>query len=216
MLAFTADDKWQIGIGDPSIMGWMTVVAYFATALLCWRCASITRRLSSDQSVSRRSSLFWFLLAGFLFLLGINKQLDLQTWFTLFVKGLALDEGWYEYRQIAQALFILGIALLGLGVLAIVWWLTQGAIRRHRLALLGSFFLGSFILIRASSFHHVDQALGFRLAGLKVNWILELGGVACVAIAAARNLKQSVAPPAPTAATLPLGERAGQVCKENR
>ena len=65
--------------------------------------------------------------------------------------------------------------------------------RRCRLALLGAAFLGCFIVIRAVSFHHVDQLLGLEYSGLRVNWILELGGIGCIALAAGwRSMNRGV------------------------
>jgi hypothetical protein len=29
--------SWSPGIGDPTVAGWITVFAYFAASLLCWR-----------------------------------------------------------------------------------------------------------------------------------------------------------------------------------
>jgi len=43
-----------------------------------------------------------------------------------------------------------------------------------------------FVVIRADSFHHVDVFLAARLGRLKWNWILELGGVGAVGLAAVR------------------------------
>ena len=42
----------------------------------------------------------------------------------------------------------------------------------------------TFIIIRAASFHQIDHLLGLSIVGFKVNWLLELGGIACIAIAA--------------------------------
>jgi hypothetical protein len=195
MLAFTAENKWQLGIGDPTVMGWVTVAAYFAAAILCWKCASNAYGVRRLGLSSAQPILFWSALASVLVLLGINKQLDLQTWFTLFAKRLALEQGWYEDRRFVQVVFILAVGVVGLAGLGIAYWLTRKALPGGRLALLGILFLGCFVLIRAASFHHVDQLIGFRLAGLKVNWILELGGILIVAVAATRNLRGARTPP---------------------
>jgi len=52
--------------------------------------------------------------------------------------------------------------------------------------LIGTVFVVAFVTIRAASFHHVDTLIGTPVAGLRMNWILELGGIACVALAALR------------------------------
>ena len=58
---------------------------------------------------------------------------------------------------------------------------------------MGMVFVIGFVIIRASSFHHVDALLAARLGGMKWNWILELGGIAAVSLGAYR-----VAPAAPS------------------
>jgi hypothetical protein len=46
--------------------------------------------------------------------------------------------------------------------------------------LLGTLFLLAFIVIRAASFHHVDVALRDASAGMRLNGLLELGGIASI------------------------------------
>jgi hypothetical protein len=181
LFAFTEDDHWAPGIGDPTVVGWVTVAAYFIAAFLSWRAM---RAASELTGVSRGPVRFWAILTAVLVFLGFNKQLDLQTWFTLFFKHLALEEGWYEIRRKFQAAFIAGVAIAGSLSLVGMRMLAGSANRSIRTALTGSVFLGCFILIRASSFHHVDQMLGMDLGGLKVNWILELGSIAVIGYAA--------------------------------
>jgi hypothetical protein len=197
ILAYTEGARWEPGIGDPTFMGWFTVAAYFATGLLCG-CAAWAARPTEGKRWS--TVLFWAGAALFLFGLGINKQLDLQTWFTLTGKNLALRQGWYEDRRAYQALFIAFVLLAGMAVMAGLVRLTRGNFRQLRLALLGLAFLGCFIVVRAASFHNVDQMLGFRIGGAKVNWILELGGTAAVALSALRNLRRPAAPGLPAEA----------------
>jgi hypothetical protein len=192
ILAYTEGARWEPGIGDPTFMGWFTVAAYFATSLLCG-CAAWAARPSEGKRWS--NVLFWAGAAVFLFGLGINKQLDLQTWFTLTGKNLALRQGWYEDRRGYQALFIAFVMLTGVTGMTALVWSTRGNFRQLRLALLGLAFLGCFIVVRAASFHNVDQMLGFRIGGAKVNWILEVGGIAVVGLGALQNLRRPSAAP---------------------
>ena len=64
--------------------------------------------------------------------------------------------------------------------------MTRRAWRTAGLALIGTGFLITFVIIRAASFHHFDEFIGFVVGGVRMNWVLELGGIACVAIAACR------------------------------
>jgi hypothetical protein len=182
LFATIADGRWRPGIGDPTALGWTTVATYLAGALICWRAAVAARGIRWPSYYSGEP-LFWLLCAAFLFCLGINKQLDLQTWFTVVGKGLARDMGWYAQRRIVQAIFIMLIGLAGLVLLVVgVWW--TGQLRAAcRVALAGVVFLGIFVIIRAASFHHVDQMLGMRLGGLRINVLMEMGGALCIAAA---------------------------------
>src|SRR5215213_2059448 len=92
LFAFTDGDRWRLGIGDPTVIGWFTVLAYFAAALLCWRAAKKGLHTAKVRW-------FWTALAALLIFLGINKQLDLQTAFTFMAKDFAKATGWYENRR---------------------------------------------------------------------------------------------------------------------
>jgi hypothetical protein len=176
LLGATVGQDWRPGIGDPTIVGWLTAVAYVLAAVTCARAA----RRGGDRG-------FWWLLAGLLLALGVNKQLDLQTWLTVTGRQLAHHQGGYDRRGTIQVAFIAAVAaaaMIGLGLLA---RLARGLGLSGRLALTGMAFLAAFVLIRAASFHHVDRFLGLRLAGLRWNWIIELSAIALVAAAACRG-----------------------------
>ena len=70
----------------------------------------------------------------------------------------------------------------------LVWvmWHFRDFWRNHRLLLCGLFFTLTFIVVRAISFHHIDEILGTHIAGVRVNWFLELGGIGIVLVAALR------------------------------
>ena len=186
LLAFTEADHWRPGIGDPTFMGWLTVVAYFTAAPLCWMAGRSDQRAHPQSGYSTHPTI-WFGLAILLTLLGFNKQLDLQTWFTLSLKSVAREQGWYEDRQVFQVLFIVAIAMLGIILLAIFSFLVRKSLRQTSAALVGAAFLTCFVVIRAASFHHVDQMIGLSIGGFKLNWVLELGGIICIGWAACKN-----------------------------
>jgi hypothetical protein len=195
IFAFTDGDVWRPGIGDPTVMGWVTVVAYFVAALLCFREGARVKRGAGP----REKKLFWSTLAVLLVFLGFNKQLDLQTLLTLTGRRIAIAQGWYENRRVVQLVFVAMIALGG--VFSV--WLMSRLVRKYpdlRLAMLGFVALLVFVVVRAASFHHVDQLINFHLAGVRMNWVLELGAIALVAIGAwkagarARNDDEEIPP----------------------
>jgi hypothetical protein len=185
LLAVTTDGQWRPGIGDPTLLGWATVLAYLAAAVACWRAAAAENQRTRRRD--ERSTPFWSRMALILVFLGVNKQLDLQSAITVLGRYLAREQGWYNQRQEYQTLFIIIVAAIGCAALGWFAWIARRASRGRLLALLGLIFVLAFILIRASSFHHIDQILGVRLAGLKANWILELGGIGCVGAGALWN-----------------------------
>ena len=207
--------NWSPGIGDPNFFGWLTVVAYLVAAYLCSR---VVRRLRSRGRASgaprggirhavaalfmtgrriarlpssTRVSALWKGFAAVMLFLGINKQLDLQTIITEIGRMTARSEGWYEVRRRVQLAFILLVLLAGLWIFRTVLALAAGKIHEMALVLTGSVFLICFIAVRASSFHHVDRLLGLDFGGLRVNSVLELGGIGLVIANAWQTLKRN-------------------------
>lgn len=172
-------EPWRPGIGDPTVMGWLTVVAYFGAALAC--AIAHRRRRRKDHAW------VWPALCALLVVLGFNKQLDLQSWFTYVGKKSALEQGWYDDRRSVQVAFIVGLATVGLALGIVALHRLRGALGRFRWAIAGTVFLLAFIVIRAASFHHVDLFLKVEVAGIQPNWVLELGGIALIAFAALRD-----------------------------
>lgn len=173
--------SWSPGIGDPTVAGWTTTFLYFATVVQIWRVMQRIDRASFEWTV-------WRLLLVCMLALGINKQLDLQTAFTEAGRILAHSEGWYDQRREVQEMFIAGLcgaAVAGCIAIAVIAYQTP---RSTRLALCGLVVLTTFVLIRASSFHHVDIFLNTRAIGLKFNWILEMGGILLILLAGSLRL----------------------------
>lgn len=175
------DGRWHPGIGDPTVAGWVTVGAYAGATLLCF----LARQRSPDRAERR----FWLAVGVLLLLLGVNKQLDLQTWLTEVGRDMARAQGWYEQRRIIQGLFIFW---LGMGAWGVKRWLglaLNTLSPAARLAGRGVLLLALFVLIRAASFHHVDALLGVALTTLRINVLLELGAIGIIVWAAVARLR---------------------------
>lgn len=166
---------WSPGVGDPTPIGWLTVVAYLAALAAALRAAR--------RDVPANAGL-WIGIAVFLGALAINKQFDLQTLLTAFAREKAHVEGWYESRRIVQQLFILGLAA-GFGVL-ISWLfhLTRTRGRAVRTAIFGIALLSLFVCVRAASFHYMDSFLALSFLAMTANHFIELAGIAITGIAA--------------------------------
>jgi len=182
---------WQPGIGDPTGIGWLTTALYLLAAALCalyaWRIAS--------HSTGRRSiqlCLLWIGMAAGLLFLGLNKQLDLQSWLTAFGRDLALREGWYDWGQHIQTVMLAGFALTGLLALVAFGWWVRREWRQYGVLLFGWLFLIRFILVRAAVIWGVPiPQLSRFTAGFRINSGLELAGAGLIALSAIDNLRSS-------------------------
>ena len=170
---------WQPGIGDPSIVGWLTVAAYAAAAAACW--------LASSSAVPTERRL-WLTLAIVMALLCVNKQLDIQTLFTDIGRTVAKAQGWYEQRRGVQWLFIQAIIAAGLVAAVLMLVLIRRVQTPLKMAVAGLALLGTFIIIRAASFEKVDTLLMASFAHARVNHLLELSGIAVVTLGALWSL----------------------------
>jgi hypothetical protein len=169
--------QWSPQIGDPSFMGWFTVASYFACALFSAIIVLINRK------ADRQFFFFWGMISLLMILLGVNKQLGLQSLVTEIGRQIARAQGWMDHRRIVQLWFIV---VFGSAAIAIFAWFVikmKDFFKRFSLAFVGLFFLLSFIIVRACSFHHFDEVLGFRFFELKVNWLLELPGIYLIFLA---------------------------------
>jgi hypothetical protein len=88
---------------------------------------------------------------------------------------------------LAVAALLLLIVLLGLLAIRLL----RPSTTLEWMALSGFFFLLGFVSIRAISLHVVDAFLFTPVFGLYPNWLVELGGISLVAIAAVLTLLKS-------------------------
>jgi hypothetical protein len=65
---------WSPGIGDPTLMGWLTVALY---AVGVWQCYRVVA--THNGRIPRSELMIWWLMVFGFLALGINKQLDLQV-----------------------------------------------------------------------------------------------------------------------------------------
>ena len=190
MIDFFSKVGWYPAIGDPSFMGWFTVLAYLVAAIISARVCYKGKRLFIR--VPEKQKRLWLAISITMFLLCINKQLDLQTFFTATARYYFLEYGIYEYRRQYQEIFILVIAIAGVLVAVGLSFEYRKVIKNHLLAIVGLVFLISFILIRASSFHNMDRLISSDILGFKMDWVLELTGIFLISINAVKLLRRKV------------------------
>jgi len=167
-------EAWTPGIGDPTFMGWFTVFAYLVASLLAFR------RMSREHAVEMYNWRVWRHLGLILLFLAINKQLDLQSWFAHLGRQHALNHGWYDDRRLYQNAFIVTIVVLVPLFFVFYIQTLRDRWRDFLVSMIGMAFLLVFVLMRASAFHNTDILIGMTYFGIKLNWILELGGIAVI------------------------------------
>ena len=169
---------WHWGYDDSSLVGWTVTAAYLFAAGLCAQAGLRMRRASGNSAGQYQP---WWFLAAVLLFLGLNKQLDLQTLLINAGRGMARAEGWFGYRRIVQAAFVVlfTLALVAGLVACVTKW--RPFFRERPLVLAGLLSLLLLVVIRASGFNHVEELLHLDLHDDSWGWALELGGTVCVA-----------------------------------
>ena len=178
----------QIATDDSSLLAWLTVAAYLIAAALCG-IVSVRAEYIFRDAYARQHRLIWGLLSLVMLFLGINKELDLQTWFTNTIKELAWNGGWYDAGRAMQGVFIGGLALAGLIVGVGMLWYMRHVWRHYWLLSLGVLFIARFVVVRAAGFYGVElPRLSELTGGVQINWLLEILGASVIAVAAGINL----------------------------
>lgn len=181
-LSAWADGRWRPGIGDPTLYGWLSVAGYALVAVACYRASG-----ARDGGVGRA---FWLTLALCFAFLAINKQLDLQSWLTQVGRELAIRWGWYEQHRLLQRWFIGVVGGTAFAVVVLMGLLIRSRPWAWRLAFGGFVLTLAFVVVRAASFHRVDNVLGQRIAALPINFLLEFGGITIAGLGTLLHLRR--------------------------
>lgn len=183
-----AHDAWSPGIGDPHVMGWVTVAVYTACALAALH---LSIRNPFHGPGAWRERVFWGGVCALMACLAVNKQLDLQTLVTAIGRCHAKINGWYNERQVVQRGFIRALALSALLLALGTAWFLRASLRRNILAVLGLALVLGFVVIRAVGFHDVDHLISTEVMSIRVNWILELSGLVLILLSALPRIRRA-------------------------
>ncbi len=187
--AVAPEGRWHLGIGDPTVIGWLITGAYFVSAYLAHTtrraCQDAARRLNASDPLEaedhRLLARLWMLVMTVMLLLGINKQLDLHSLFGEVLRDLIRHEAWYKDRHHYQVLFTGATVLLGAFTVLIMLYWQRSVMRRALGAVVGLGVVGVFVIIRAASFNHVELLWSGESI---LNSVLELGGICIVGVSA--------------------------------
>jgi len=174
--------QWRPGIGDPDFMGWFITCAYLIVAMMSGLVCIRGERFFPIHEIKKQRIFWGFFGVVFLFL-GVNKQLDLQSLLRDVGKALAVNMGWYDQRRIVQFWFVIIMGIIFFILLLIAaFWVIRNGLKTNMVAMLGLCIIMVFILVRASSFSHIEKIFGCETIRHKVELLLESGGIFCVAV----------------------------------
>jgi len=158
---------WTPGTGDPLWLVLALLSGYaVGGALGLW--------LGLRAPSGSRERLLWLGLGLLLWLLAAKTQLGLLGWFTQAGRELAVAQGWYAWRRVAQVAITVALVLGGiLAIRALKPWLGPKW-PDCRLAVCGGIGLLTYVLVRAVSLHAVDALLAPQVAGSSVSAWAEL------------------------------------------
>jgi hypothetical protein len=180
----TAGITWRPEIGDPTLVGWLTVIAYVMAAWVCVRAGLRARQHTVVASPSECDPAWmWCGCATVLFCLGINKQLDVQTLLVEVGRQVAQATGWFEQRRLVQLVSALVLAALTGIMLLGVTWKQRRFFKRNPLLLPGIMLVAGYVLLRIATIDHVDKLAGLELEDQPWPAALELSGLLCMTIA---------------------------------
>jgi len=164
-------------IGDPTWIGWSCCAAYLVAALFAVRAARFP-----SLGWERR---FWWTISGLMVVLGVNKQLDLQTNFINQTRHLTTVLGLNPWYQNVRVVMLAAVALTTVVVLWTVYRRARAQSRSAAVAVIGVSVLAVFVVMRISTFYYVDSRFHVDMSLHDTVWVLELLGSAIVAAAAA-------------------------------
>jgi hypothetical protein len=168
---------------DQSIVGYSITAGYLLSSLLLF-CSLFYKPDRYDSMGSKHSTPLWLASATLALLLGINKQLDLQTYLTQWGRDLFRNWGIYTGRRTSQ--LYASVLMISLIVAAAVYAIVF--VRRVgwglRVTILGLAICLAYVVLRLISIHHVDHWFRVDIGGWKMSWVVELTGVGITLVGA--------------------------------
>jgi hypothetical protein len=184
MNCLLAEITWRPAIGDPEPIGWLITLSYLIVGAFCVSAGRHQRAISIRRGCTGYPW-FWFGLAAFMFALGVNKQLDLQTLLIQIGRNIAKRGGWYSDRNTVRSVVFFGCAAITLPVLFAWMCVVCQRGRSYILSCLGVLILLAFVGIRALSFNpRVERLMNLPMIGSHLATVMELSGAALVGLAA--------------------------------
>lgn len=180
IVAFLA--AWLSRSGDTTFWSWVITALYAVTMVLALYYVK-------KNHAAKTQRFLWKWITAFLFVMGINKQLDLQILVTMAGSFVANHLGFIDYRREIQKALAVTI-FVGLSFSGVVILLRARAVLRQCLIeLIGVATLAFFALVRVGSISHLHKATAFEYhKGVRIHG-LELLGLVVILIALIAHIK---------------------------
>jgi len=159
---------------------WMICILYMIAAALAWRCAKMRRTLAPRQD---RAVQFWTFVGIALFVFGVNKIADLQSYLLEGLKALALETHLRVYRDPLKILFLTIVGAIAFPALVTLSRRARESTTQPRWLVGGAVCLIGYYLLRAGG--SVSDSL--RFIGPSRLWPLEAIGILLIIAASVRN-----------------------------
>lgn len=176
----SANLLWVPGLHDATPIGFALTAAYAVAFVLVVRAF---RRVLASRDAGLCA--FWAFSTVWLGGLGLNKQLDLQTWWLESESG---SEGEVDRRAL-QSLFVRGVLLIATFAAVLLGRFARRHGRSTHPAVAGLVLLGGFVVLRAASFRPLHPFPGS--APDTLNAALEGGGILLLGLGAREVLRRA-------------------------
>jgi hypothetical protein len=189
MRELLADNGWRFGLNDSYVSGYVICASYIAVSVLCLYTGFSSKRLVTCGE-KKKVILLWGGLALTMLMLGINKQLDLQTLLIAVGRILFKSLGLLEIRREVQAVFAVIFAMVSAVSFLGITWILRTQLLNNKYVFYGIFLISSFIVMRALSINHIELtpvSLPF-IARMHLGTIHEIAGIGCIGYGAIRRI----------------------------
>jgi len=157
-----------------TIFKWLIIAAYSGAAVLCLVTAIRVDRHPPEDS-PRSGAPWWVGLGILLCLMGLNKYFNTLSALVADFRVVAQEQHLYDQRRTIQEFAI--TVTLSLSAFGAVLVLTRKLLKAQKTLVIAVLFTLGLVITRAVSLHQMDAFLQLRLWGMRINWLLEFGGI---------------------------------------
>jgi len=187
---------WILEVGDPTLGAWLITFGYFAASLLCLRTSFIQKEIEmvigKPVSIVRLNSRsFWLACGFFSLLLGLNKQLDLQTLLIELLQNKSELDKAVTTNRIGSTSFI-ALITASIGYTYLIFRVAIEKTRiMIRLGLVSLTLLFIYVIYRAATIHQFQGAIQSESIVDKTILLAEPIGVLLLIFAACKTDQQT-------------------------